>query len=74
MSAPTFRTAPRLRDDPTGSRNTIVRARARAAELARQHRQPLVLWRDGRIVGIMPDDLPPLPEEALRQKQEGSDE
>ena len=59
--------------DLEGSRKAMIRAARRAAEIARQHQQPLVLWRDGRIVEIMPDDLPPLPEEAPRQKQEERD-
>lgn len=50
-----------------GSRAAMIRAARRAAEQAKQHGQPLVLWRDGRIVEVMPDDLPPLPEEAPRQ-------
>lgn len=60
--------------DLEGSRKAIIRAARRAAEVARQHQQPLVLWRDGRIVEVMPDDLPPLPEEAPRQEQEERDE
>jgi len=48
----------------------MIRAARRAAEIARQHNQPLVLWRDGRIVRVMPDDLPPLPEVAPRNKDE----
>lgn len=49
--------------DLQGSRTAMIRAAQRAAEVARQHQQPLVLWRDGRIVRVMPDELPPLPEE-----------
>lgn len=45
----------------------MIRAARRAAEIARQHQQPLVLWRDGQIVHVMPDDLPELPEETPRQ-------
>lgn len=60
--------------DMQGSRTAMIRAARRAAEVARQHQQPLVLWRDGRIIEVMPDDLPPLPEEAPRQKQEERDE
>lgn len=55
-----------------GSRAAMIRAARRAAEVARQHRQPLVIWRDGRIVRIMPDELPPLPEEAPRQEQDAA--
>ena len=50
--------------DLEGSRKAIIRAARRAAEIARQHGQPLILWRDGHIVRVMPDDLPPLPDEA----------
>jgi len=47
-----------------GSRRAIIRAARRAADLARQHHQPLALWQDGKVVEVYPDDLPPLPEEA----------
>ena len=50
--------------DMEGSRTAIIRAARRAAEKAKQHGQPLILWRDGQIVRVMPDDLPPLPEQA----------
>jgi len=50
--------------DFEGSRKAIIRAARRAAEVARQHGHPLILWRDGQIVRVMPDDLPPLPDEA----------
>ncbi|MEX0653926.1 MAG: hypothetical protein WD534_12775 [Phycisphaeraceae bacterium] len=53
--------------DLQGSRRAMIRAARRAAEIARQHNQPLVFWRDGRIVRVMPDDLPPLPEVAPRK-------
>ncbi len=53
--------------DMQGSRKAMIRAARRAAEQAKQHGQPLVLWRDGRIAMVMPDDLPSLPEEAPRQ-------
>jgi len=56
--------------DPDGSRAAIIRAAQRAADLARQHNQPLVLWRDGKLVEVMPDDLPPLPELAPRQAKQ----
>jgi hypothetical protein len=49
--------------DLHGSRTAMIRAARRAADAARQHQQPLVLWRDGRIVRVMPDDLPDLPEQ-----------
>ncbi len=57
--------------DLEGSRKAMIRAAQRAAEIARQHHQPLVLWRDGRVVKVMPDDLPPLPEEAPRHLKFG---
>jgi len=52
--------------DMEGSRTAMIRAARRAAEVARQHQQPLVLWRDGRMVHVMPDDLPELPEQTPR--------
>lgn len=55
--------------DMEGSRTAMIRAARRAAETARQHNQPLVLWRDGAIVEVMPDDLPPLPIETPRKAQ-----
>lgn len=55
--------------DMNGSRTAIIRAARRAAEVARQHHQPLVLWRDGRIIEVMPEDLPPLPDKAPRQDE-----
>jgi hypothetical protein len=51
------------------SRTAIIRAARRAAELARQHNQPLLLWQDGQIVRIMPDDLPELPDQAPIQQK-----
>lgn len=53
-----------------GSRKAMIRAAGRAAEIARQHNQPLVLWRDGQVVEVMPDDLPPLPEETPRAEDQ----
>ena len=49
--------------DMEGSRTAMIRAARNAAELARQHRQPLLLWRDGQVFRIMPDELPDLPEQ-----------
>jgi hypothetical protein len=49
--------------DRQSSRTAMIRAARRAAETARLHQQPLVLWRDGQIVHVMPDDLPDLPEQ-----------
>jgi hypothetical protein len=56
-------------DDLEGSRKAIIRAARRAAKIARQHNQPLVLWQDGQIVKVMPDDLPPLPDMAPIKEQ-----
>ena len=55
--------------DMEGSRSAMIRAAQRAADLAKQHDQPLLLWRDGQVVEVMPDDLPELPERAPRKKQ-----
>ncbi|MFP4144993.1 MAG: hypothetical protein ACLFV3_07590 [Phycisphaeraceae bacterium] len=55
--------------DMEGSRRAMIRAARRAAEVARQHQQPLVLWRDGRIVRVKPDDLPDLPEQTPETTQ-----
>ena len=49
--------------DMEGSRTAMIRAARNAAEIARQHHQPLLLWRDGQIVRAMPDDLAELPEQ-----------
>lgn len=53
--------------DMAGSRLAMIRAARRAAELARQHGQPLLLWRDGKVIRAMPDDLPILPEQTPRE-------
>lgn len=55
-------------DDMAGADHAIIRAARRAAELARQHGQPLLLWKDGRIARVRPEDLPPLPESAPHAK------
>lgn len=47
--------------DMLGARKAMIRAARAAADLARQHNQPLILWRDGKVVEVMPDDLPPCP-------------
>ncbi len=57
--------------DMVGSRKAMIRAARAAAEIARKHNQPLVLWRDGKMVEIMPDDLPPLPEETPLAEVQG---
>ena len=53
---------PKKYPDLQGSRTAMIRAAHRAAEVARQHRQPLLLWRNGQITRVMPDELPQLPE------------
>jgi|GEM_PF-4377395 len=45
-------------DEIAGSDHAIIRAARRAAESARQHGQALILWQDGKIVRIKPEDLP----------------
>jgi len=55
--------------DMQGSRTAMIRAARRAAEQAKQHGQPLVLWRNGQVVHVMPDELPDLPERTPRQQQ-----
>lgn len=57
-------------DDMLGADRAIVRAARRAAELARQHGQKLILWKDGQIVRVDPDDLPPLPERAPHRRKD----
>lgn len=47
--------------DLKGSRTAMIRAARNAAELAKRHHQPLLLWRDGQVVRVMPGDLPDLP-------------
>lgn len=55
--------------DMQGSRTAMIRAARSAAKLAKQHDQPLLLWRDGQIVKVMPDELPNLPERTPQQEQ-----
>ncbi|MCC7350869.1 MAG: hypothetical protein IT446_09890 [Phycisphaerales bacterium] len=43
---------------------------SRAAEQARQHGQPLILWREGRVVRVMPDELPNLPDQSLERAEQ----
>ena len=57
--------------DMQGSRKAMIRAARRAAEVARHHQQPLVIYRDGQVVKVMPDELPALPEVTPRQKGSG---
>jgi hypothetical protein len=56
--------------DFEGSRAAMIRAARRAAELAKQHQQPLLLWRDGQVARVMPDDLPSLPKQTPRKPQQ----
>jgi hypothetical protein len=53
-----------------GSRTAMIRAARRAADLAKRHNQPLVLWRDGQIVEVMPDELPDLPAQTPRKSEQ----
>ena len=54
--------------DMEGSRLAMIRAAQRAADLAKQHNQPLLLWQDGQVVRVMPDELPNLPEQTPQQR------
>ena len=54
--------------DMEGSRSAMIRAAQRAADLAKQHNQPLLLWQDGQVVRVMPDELPNLPEQTPQQR------
>ncbi|MDZ7816572.1 MAG: hypothetical protein U5N86_11430 [Planctomycetota bacterium] len=56
--------------DMVGSYAAMIRAARRARELARQHNQPLALWKDGKVVLISPDDLPPLPDEVPAKSEQ----
>lgn len=49
--------------DMAGSQAAMIRAARRARELARQFNQPLALWKDGKVVLVPLDQLPPLPDE-----------
>ena len=51
-----------------GSRSAMIRAAQSAANLAKQHNQPLLLWEDGHLVRIKPKDLASLPEQTPRLK------
>jgi hypothetical protein len=53
--------------DMAGSQAAMIRAARRARDLARQHNQPLALWKDGKVVKVMPEDLPPLPDEDAKE-------
>ncbi|MFG0247401.1 MAG: hypothetical protein ACF8OB_00830 [Phycisphaeraceae bacterium JB051] len=49
------------------SQPAMIRAARRAADQARQHGQPLVFWKDGKVVHVMPDELPELPDVSSSQ-------
>ncbi len=53
--------------DMKGSRSSMIRAARRAADMAKLHGQPLLLWRDGQVIRVMPDKLPNLPDRAPRK-------
>lgn len=59
--------------DLQGSCTAMICAARRAAMIAKQHGQPLLLWRDGRIVRVMPDDLPELPEQTPTHERSSRD-
>lgn len=40
----------------------LLRAAQAAQDMARRHQIPLVIWRDGRIVHVPPQELPLTPE------------
>jgi hypothetical protein len=44
-------------DDSTGIEAALLRAAQRARVVARQHGTPLVIWRDGRVCEVDPNDL-----------------
>jgi DNA-directed RNA polymerase subunit K/omega len=49
-----------------GSYPAMIRAAQRAREIARMYRTPLVLWQDGKVVEIPPDEIEDLPAELLK--------
>ena len=49
--------------DMAGSRTAMIRAARRAAAQASRYNQPLLLWRDGQVLRVMPSELPDLPEQ-----------
>lgn len=55
--------------DMAGSQAAMVRAARRARDLAKQNGQPLAFWRDGKVVRVSPDELPPLPDEAPKKAE-----
>ena len=56
--------------DMEGSRTAMIRAARNAAEIAKRHHQPLLLWRDDQVVRVMPDKLPDLPEQTPEISQQ----
>jgi hypothetical protein len=44
-------------DEWAGIEAALLRAAQRAREVARQHGTPLVIWRDGRVCEVDPNDL-----------------
>jgi hypothetical protein len=44
-------------DEWAGIEAALHRAGQRAREVARQHGTPLVIWRDGRVCEVDPNDL-----------------
>ena len=52
--------------DLIGTYPAMLRAAQRAREVARMHKTPLVLWQDGKVVEIPPDEIEDLPRELLK--------
>lgn len=58
--------------DMAGTQAAMIRAARRARELARQNCQPLILWRNGQVVEVWPNELPPLPDELASDATAGT--
>jgi hypothetical protein len=52
--------------DMNGAYPAMLRAAQRAREVARMYKTPLVLWQDGKVVEIPPDEIEDLPKELLK--------
>jgi poly-beta-hydroxyalkanoate depolymerase len=56
--------------DMAGSYAAVLRAARRAREIARMHGVPIVIWRDGKVVEVYPDDPTfDLPDDGLRKER-----
>lgn len=49
---------PQNGDDGAGIEAALLRAARRARETARQNGTPLVIWQDGNVCDVNPDDVP----------------